>query len=356
MAQRALWAQAPGCVITGLVRIRAGCVNCRRICSRRIDRGENRVTATLLAVLERLSLPHIDRILGSLLEDTAFSLLTFENQPKREHGITDARIGTGNAIVIETKTATESLRMCQIKNHLTDLRENERLLLITPDEDEPVLGPDKVKPSALDDRLTWSNFTRLASVVGDILGDDDDPPSENEGFLLRELMSMLRDEGLVGVSAESRVLVVPARFAWPTYQAYGAYVCQPHRSFRSTYRLAFYANGAVQPLVPEIKGIVESMELTPEGLATLDGDVEKELAAGLLAKIETLGSRWGKSPHKVMFLSGPSDDATMRLERQINNDTLDKNGNNVAYVFGQRYVTLESLRQARLTRELVSAD
>ena len=266
--------------------------------------GENRVTATLLAVLERLSLPHIDRILGSLLEDTAFSLLTFENQPKREHGVPDARIGTGNAIVIETKTATESVRLRQIKNHLADLRENERLLLITPHEDEPVLDPGKVKPTALDDRLTWSNFTRLASVVGDILGDDEDPPSENEGFLLRELMSMLRDEGLVGVSGESRMLVVPARFAWPTYQAYSAYVCQPHRSFRSTYRLSFYANGAVQPLVPEIKGIVESMELTAEGLDTLDGDVEKELAAGLLAKIETLGSRWGKRPHKVIFLRG----------------------------------------------------
>ncbi len=44
--------------------------------------GENRVTATFLAVLERLSLPNIDRILGALLEDNAFNLVTFENQPK----------------------------------------------------------------------------------------------------------------------------------------------------------------------------------------------------------------------------------------------------------------------------------
>ena len=47
--------------------------------------GENRITATLLAVLQRLSLPNIDRILQALLEDTAFSIVTFDNQPKEKN-------------------------------------------------------------------------------------------------------------------------------------------------------------------------------------------------------------------------------------------------------------------------------
>ena len=67
--------------------------------------GENRITATLLAVLQRLSLPNIDRILQALLEDTAFSLVTFDNQPKGKESTPDARIGTGSAIWVETKTA-----------------------------------------------------------------------------------------------------------------------------------------------------------------------------------------------------------------------------------------------------------
>ena len=44
--------------------------------------GENRVTATFLAVLQRLSLPNIDRILGALFGETSFSLVSFDNQPR----------------------------------------------------------------------------------------------------------------------------------------------------------------------------------------------------------------------------------------------------------------------------------
>ena len=34
--------------------------------------GENRVTSTFMAVLQRLSLPNIDRILQALLDDSTF--------------------------------------------------------------------------------------------------------------------------------------------------------------------------------------------------------------------------------------------------------------------------------------------
>jgi hypothetical protein len=41
--------------------------------------GENRVTASILAVLKSLSLNRIERLLGALLEQSAFELVRFQN-------------------------------------------------------------------------------------------------------------------------------------------------------------------------------------------------------------------------------------------------------------------------------------
>ena len=45
--------------------------------------GENRVTASIIAVLKSLSLPRIERLLGALLEQPEFELVRFQNQPSR---------------------------------------------------------------------------------------------------------------------------------------------------------------------------------------------------------------------------------------------------------------------------------
>ena len=55
--------------------------------------GENRVTATFLAVLQRLSLPNIDRILQRLLweDEESYNLVSFENQIRTKGSVPDAR-------------------------------------------------------------------------------------------------------------------------------------------------------------------------------------------------------------------------------------------------------------------------
>ncbi|QDT70979.1 hypothetical protein [Lacipirellula limnantheis] len=53
--------------------------------------GENRVTASLLAVLQSLSLGRMNRLLGALLEMPEFELVRFQNQPsKGSAGVPDA--------------------------------------------------------------------------------------------------------------------------------------------------------------------------------------------------------------------------------------------------------------------------
>ncbi|MCY3682679.1 MAG: hypothetical protein OXH16_14860 [Gemmatimonadetes bacterium] len=170
--------------------------------------GENRITSTFLAVLQRLSLPNIDRILGTLIGDTAFSLVSFENQPKGERSTPDARIRTGSDIWIETKTKPNAVRSEQVMRHLKSLGDDERLLLLTPDDNQP---------GDFENRVIWSNFRTLVTAIEEILEDKSEPPSEKEAFLLREFILMIQEDGLTG-STESRVLVVAAREAWPTYK------------------------------------------------------------------------------------------------------------------------------------------
>ncbi len=141
--------------------------------------GENRVTATFLAVLQRLSLPNIDRVLGALFGETSFSLVSFDNQPRMKtetpdtKTTPDAKIGTRRAIWIETKTSRGMVNLGQIRRQLERVDKGENLLLLTPDDD---------KPKDLPDRVAWSNFRTLAGQPSkDILEDEEEPPSENGG-------------------------------------------------------------------------------------------------------------------------------------------------------------------------------
>ena len=309
--------------------------------------GENRITATFLAVLQRLSLPNIDRILQALLEDAAFSLVTFDNQPKGKGSTPDARIGTGSAIWIETKRVRNAASSSQLKKHLNSLRHREKLLLLTPDDHAP---------AGLDDRIAWSNFRTLVGAVEDILEDDSEPPSEKEAFLLREFLLMLRQDRLLD-STEPRVMVIGARFAWPMYKKLSVYRCstnKPMQSLRESDHMAFYAAGKIQPLVPRIKSVVDSIDMTrQEEIKSLEEN-QMKLAEELQERIDRHGqSHEFGQPFKVMFLSDPADDETVELERSIINDKKDKNGKTTPFTFGQpRYVTLESLEKASTTSEL----
>ncbi len=312
--------------------------------------GENRVTHTLLAVLQRLSLPNMDRILGALSGETSFSLVSFENQPPGQGSRPDAKIGTGDAIWIETKTTRNAVRLDQIEKHLASLGDGERLLLLTPDDEKPAGLDDR------DKRVVWSNFNTLDDVTKDILKDDSDPPSEKEAFLLREFISLLQNDGLLigQIEHRDRVLVVAARWAWPMYELLGVYRCQAMRSFQASHHIAFYADGEIKRLAPRIKSVIESIDLThQEEMSSLDGD-QKEFAGELLKRIDhhSQHHEFGKA-FKVMFLSQSDDAETIKLPRPIINDKNDKNGQPTPFTYGApRYVTLESLRKARKTSQL----
>ena len=167
---------------------------------------------------------------------------------------------------------------------------------------------------------------------------DEPPPSPQPESIARD-------------APPARVLVVAARRAWPMYKRFGVYRCQPMRSFRDSEYMAFYTDGEIKPLVAKIRLVIESLDVgNEEGLESLS-ERNKELIEELKKKIEGREQEL-EGTHKYMFLSEPDDNETVRLIKPITNDSKDKNGNLTPFTFGQRYVTLESLKNAGKTSDL----
>lgn len=305
--------------------------------------GENRVTASFVAVLRSLSLDRIQRILGALLEQSEFELIKFQNQPaKGGEGVPDAIIQASCRLLIETKTKRNVVSLDQLKRHLKRLdaaTEATNLLL--------VLTPDDARPSAFaslqDDRLVWASFAALDQAIDEILDDDAAVVSEREAFLLRELQKMLMAEALIGSAND--VVVVPARHAWPEYQKYHAYVCQPDRPFQPVTRMAFYSFGQIYPLVPKILESHDHVDFVP--------GKHKGKMAMLIEMAIKEGARKEGTAYKVIFLSPPESPGTLKLAAPIPNNLTSKIGRVTAFTQNQRYVASKRLVLAKTTSDLV---
>jgi Restriction endonuclease len=308
--------------------------------------GENRVTASVLAVLRSLSLERIERLLGALLEQSEFELVRFQNQPsKGGKGVPDAIIHASIRLLVETKIERNAINVPQLKQHLKrldDANEATKLLL--------VITPDVARPDALeavnDERMVWASFASLDQAIDEILGDKYEVTSEREAFLLRELQNMLSAEGLLASSTD--VVVVAARNAWPEYNQIHAYVCQPNRPFQQVNRVAFYSKGMIHPLVPKILHAQDAHE----NVVMTAGQYEGPLGE-LVHRIITEQRREEGERFKVLLLSAPDSPDTLRLPTAIPNDAKSKTGKPTAFTMSQRYISSERLWTAKTTSDLV---
>ncbi len=323
------------------------------------SQGENRITSTIIAVLERLSFSLSEAILLSLCQDSQESLMTFTNQAVGPRSTPDAVIRASFAIYVETKRYRDCLDAKQIRRHLQMLDrdrkvEQQRLLLLTPDSRQP-----KILSSIRDPRIRWACFDDvLAAIQGVIrpldesLVTDTPTPTEREVELLRELARFLIAEGLIGARKE-QVVVVAARLAYDEYRRLGVYFCRPHRPFQPSSHLGFYSQGAIQRHVPRILGQIESITLN-------EASVRKHVDAGIRRQLVALVAMLKKDPAdrkrdddhdfkrygsrlKVMLLSPPDAPETLVLPEEIPNDLP------AAFVRKQRYIALKAFEQAPAT-------
>jgi hypothetical protein len=282
--------------------------------------------------------------LGSLLQESELELLHFQNQvAKGGQGVPDAVISSSCRVLIETKVERNSVSLDQLSRHLERLKGQEvfqRLLVLTPD----VNRPEAISKLPDTTRVAWASFEMLDQAIDDLLKDPKEVVAEKEAFLLRNIQLMLEEEDLL--KSPDEVVVVPARVAWPEYLRVGAYVCQPKRPFRRVEHIAFYADGAIQPKVPQILEVIDEVVFDPDSPG-----VSQELGKVIQELIKE-GARERGEQYKVFMLSPPTDWRTLALPGPVVNDLTSETGRGVAFTQSQRYVSLSRLRIARHTSEL----
>jgi hypothetical protein len=290
-----------------------------------------------------LSLQRTERLLGAIMEQSEFELVNFQNQPsKGGDGVPDASISSSCRILIETKIKRDTVKIDQLRRHLKRLdddKESEQFLLVlTPDESRPLVI-DKLQ----DKRIVWASFASLDQAIEELLSDNQEIVSEREAFLLRHLQIMLIEKNLIG--SVNDIVVIPARKAWSEYNETNAYVCQAERVFQPVKYLAFYESSQIHPIVPKILEIHDSIVF------------ERSIHKGRLGEVVNsfIESRRREEGgiHKVILLSAPDDPQTQRLNAPIVNDLTSESGRKTAFTQNQRYVSLDRLKKARTTSELV---
>ena len=342
----------------------------------RYSQGENRVTASILAVFERISFALLERILQIICEEPNESLLEIKNQikPKGSNAIPDGAIQASFAYWIETKVVPGTVDKNQLQRHLQALEQHPN----AAKKKLIVLSPDNLQPQVVTDlnnkHVVWANFNTLTNAISEVLSLNENwltnsfsLASEQEKVLLRELVQMFLAEGLLGADRSDSVLIVPARNAIYDYLKYSAYLCQPNRSFQNVEYLGFYHGGSIDRRIAKLLDPpIESVLLTKEGVQDLiDTNNQNKNNKGnkiiseesitmlqsLVVKLEP--PRYGDTM-KVFFLSSPDEADTIQLKQDIQNDLKSFTNKPSAFTMGQRYVSLASLKKnPKTTTELL---
>jgi hypothetical protein len=150
---------------------------------------------------------------------------------------------------------------------------------------------------------------------------------------------------------DDEVVVIAARNAYPEYLRRSVYVCQPNRSFRDglTY-MGFYANGAIQRPLPRIRYREDLVTFSHQEAASRRSDSAIDRQVGEVIELLLAdGPREEGEQYEVFLLPGPEDPDTLRLDRPIMNDTVSKSARPIAWVRGQRYVSVADLTRPGVT-------
>ena len=156
-------------------------------------------------------------------------------------------------------------------------------------------------------------------------------------------------------NASDRVVVVAARKALNEYLKYSAYICQPHRTFQLSVRMAFYTKNKFDRHVPKILGQIEAISRDEIETRTDLSHIDRTRLRTLLSKMESARSEeWSKSKLKIIFLTPPDSSDTLVLPNDIDNDLTSASGRSTAFTQNQRYVSLSRLEKGpENTSELV---
>lgn len=338
------------------------------------SKGENRVTSSIIAVLERVGISVLTRIFKGIMEDPEFLLIEFKNQVKYNRSIPDAQIKASFNFLIETKIVKSDFKK-QLDEHIKHVKGDAKLILLTPHYNAPSeyekLSPTRKK------KVLWLNFDKLINILEDIINDNSIMINERDKFLLSELVDFIIQENLVSEPFENKVLVVPSKTAFPFYNKYYFYRCQIDRPFTLTEYIAFYYEAAIQMVIPKILAYCDRIDLNSFKFSQVKWekipDLRRDRAGSnstlifryfddkdeIIERLEEIRNEHNKNPlttedyHKILILSKPDDSRTKHIEDIIPNNLRSKNGITAAFVQNTRYTNLHDLLKAKFTSDLV---
>ena len=322
----------------------------------RYSQGENRVTASITAVLRVLSLPAFSYVVEGFFSEANTDLIMITDQPSRNgKGIPDAIIASSFMVIVEAKMPGNGFNRKQMEGHANRLRVDEShskrvLIFLTDKDDEPDFTAWKSEQSDRD-LFRHVSFAQLYDTLDSLVQNGAIALSDTEEFLLKNLLLMFEAEGLLG-RPEDTVVVA----AGDTYEAnikYGVYICQPGRSFRDVEHIGFYKDGEIKPMFLCVGSARRGREVVLSDLRNDKASAEdKKLADIIDAYLTDLG--WADVP----FFQGPFQvfqGEVLDIGRSVENDLTARNSaRRVAYTQGQRYAELKKIKAAPTTSKLVS--
>lgn len=324
--------------------------------------GENRVTSTILSVLENINTSIVTEILQTFLEDSTLELIKYENQINSSDSVPDARIKGLFDFVIETKIYINKIDSVQIEKHLNGLDyEFSKLVILTPDLDYPDILRNIDHPRAKS--IIWGNFNQLILSIDSVL-EDNKLILDREAFLLNQLKYFILNENLISEDYSNKVIIVPAREAWPFYQNYSIYRCQSNRFFQKASYMGFYSNGVIKTIIPKIIGYIDDINLHFDDLKKIDknriktegNNTKNQIINRLLVyknnMIEKEQNNQLNGNFKYIILSDIDDSKTKKLSSEIINDKVSKTNKNTAFVQKQGYYDFSLLKAASFTSDL----
>lgn len=322
-------------------------------------KSENRVTSTILAVLERLSNPTLSAFFQGI-EENDFKTIIFDNQYKKGNSVPDARIFAAFEYIIETKIERNKVDCKQLRKHLKNSK-TAKLIVLTPDDKCPRCINDMTNKNICP-RIIWCSFDDVYEILRTLKEQVTIIPSEV--FLLSELQAFFAEEGLLnaGISAEQEkyALIVPARRAWPFYNEYGIYRCQEDRYFTPTKYMGFYAEQKIQQVFPEIIGYVDSLCLCDDkAIANADVKTCMGTRKEIIARLQEFKEKYpnadkqNETPSKYVVLAKKDDvKRVVSISAPIINDKKTSDGKNFGFVLKQVYVAIDELKVKTKTSEL----
>ncbi len=316
---------------------------------------ENRVTATILAVFEKISSTTVTRILQVLIEDSTIELIEYENQVKVTDSIPDGRIKGLFDYMIETKITKGAIKKEQIENHCKALKYDfSKLLILTPDFNyPPILNEIK---SDYSNKIIWSNFDKIIEGIDAVL-QDSILLLDREKFLLLELKEFIINEQLTSEDYSKKILIVPAGNAWDFYKKYTIYKCQPNRTFKPTSYMGFYADKQIKEYFPKILGYVDKLNIQEDDLSKTSiktvNEVNEQTVKNRLIQLKNrLQPNQWNGYYKYIILTDINDNETFKNTHPIDNNKTSYSDKGTAFVQKQTYVNIDNIKGKKYTSEL----